>query len=73
MGSIGSFPLYWPGTPVDLESALRFMLHMSHASPLLREKGEQLGKEGQEKLHRGDGEVAVWLKGESLSGKDEAT
>ncbi len=49
------------------------MLHLSHASPLLREKGEQLGKEGQERrFHRGDGEGALWLTGESLSGKDEA-
>jgi hypothetical protein len=49
------------------------MLNQSHASPLWREKGEQHGKEGQERrFHRGDGEGAVWLKGESLSGKDES-
>jgi hypothetical protein len=42
------------------------MLHLLHVYPLWREKGEQLGKEGQERrLHRGDGEGAVWLKGKA--------
>jgi hypothetical protein len=36
-------------------------------------KSERLGKKGQERrLHRGEGEGAVWLNRETLSGKYEA-